>query len=77
MRPRLLFLRHWGGSNDNEVRVIYKEHQNTVIKVPTKLKAVTLRGSEVTIKKITETIVKGKLHVGKEYFNELDIAVLS
>lgn len=65
MRPRLLFLRHWGGSNDNKVRAIYKEHQNTVIEVPTKLKAVTLRGSEVTIKKITRTIVEGETNVGK------------
>jgi hypothetical protein len=46
-----------------------------VIEVPTKLKAVTLRVSEVKIKKITQTIVEGELHVGKEYFSGLDIAV--
>jgi hypothetical protein len=57
-RPRLLFLRHRAGSNDNKVRGMYKEHQNTVIEVPTKLKAVTLWVSEITTKKITQHIAE-------------------
>jgi hypothetical protein len=38
-----------------------------MIEVPAKLKAVTLWGSKVTIKKITQIIAEGEtLHVGKE-----------
>jgi hypothetical protein len=57
-RTRLLFLRHRPGSNDNKVSAMYKEHQNTAIEVPSKLKAVTSRGSEITTKKITQPIAE-------------------